>query len=123
MIPYHVYYLLTAMGCLWLCIMLHHGWPRRSSVSHQKPTEPLPLQIKRKRSNEAKPFESLTQRPYCAACEHDAIHPKPQPPLRPDPMPPTHRRPRVIDTSRHCCPHTGCAHSIGLSGRPTGLRG
>ena len=32
MIPYHVYYLLTAMGCLWLCIMLHHGWPRRSSV-------------------------------------------------------------------------------------------
>jgi hypothetical protein len=42
MIPYPVDYLLTAMGCLWLCIMLHHGWPRRSSVSHHNPTEPVP---------------------------------------------------------------------------------
>src|SRR5205807_4599608 len=71
-------------------------------------TEPVPLQFKRKRSNAPKPFEGLTQRPYCAACEHDAIYPKPQPPLRPDPMPPTHRRPRVIETSMHFCPHDGC---------------
>ena len=23
-------------------------------------------------------------------------------------MPPTHRRPRTVDTSRHFCPHPGC---------------
>jgi len=25
-------------------------------------------------------------------------------------MPPTHRRPRVVDTSRHFCPHAGCRY-------------
>src|SRR2546427_6983521 len=30
------------------------------------------------------------------------------PPLRPAPMPPTHRRPRTVDTSTHFCPHTDC---------------
>jgi hypothetical protein len=28
--------------------------------------------------------------------------------VRPAPRPPTHRRPREVDTSRHCCPHAGC---------------
>ena len=110
MIPHHVYYLLTAMGCLWLCIMLHHAWPSRSTVSHQKPTEPVPLKFKRKRSNDPKPFEGLTQRPHCAAYERDAIHPHAPPPKRPDPMAPTKRRPCAIDTSMHCCSHAGCAY-------------
>ena len=42
-------------------------------------------------------------------------------------MPPTHRRPRVIDTSRHFCPHTGCDYRgwLGLdnlraNGHPSG---
>src|SRR5262249_55547962 len=34
--------------------------------------------------------------------------PKPLSPRRPDPMPATNRRPRVIDTSLHFCPHEGC---------------
>ncbi len=25
-------------------------------------------------------------------------------------MPPTHRHPRTVDTSRHCCPHAGCRY-------------
>src|SRR5262249_16556671 len=29
---------------------------------------------------------------------------------RPEPMPPTHRRPRTIDTSQHFCPHGGCRY-------------
>src|SRR5678816_38344 len=29
-------------------------------------------------------------------------------PVPPDPMPPTHRRPRTVDTSMHFCPHTDC---------------
>src|SRR3989442_2993254 len=54
-------------------------------------------------------------------------HPKAPPPLRPDPMPPTHRRPRTVDTSRHFCPHTGCRYRgwLGLgnlraNGHPSG---
>ena len=127
MIPHHVYYLLTAMGCLWLCIMLHTIWSSRGAVSPQPLAEPVPPQGKRKRSNEPKAFEGLTQRPHCAACEHDANHLKAPLPRRPAPMPPTHRRPRVIDTSRHFCPRTGCDYRgwLGLgnlraNGHPSG---
>ena len=77
MIPHHVYYQLAAIGFLWLCIMLHYTWPSRSAVSPKLLTEPVPTKFKRKRTNEPKPFEGLTQRPPCAACEHDAHHPQP----------------------------------------------
>ncbi len=106
--PHHIYYQLAVVGLLWLGVMLHDIWSSRGAVSPQPLAEPVPPQCKRKRSNEPKPFEGLTQRPYGTACAHDATHPKPQPPLRPDPMPPTNRRPCAIDTSRHFCPHVGC---------------
>ena len=32
----------------------------------------------------------------------------PSTPVRPDPMAPTNRRPREIDTAQHFCPHDGC---------------
>ncbi len=54
MIPHHVYYQLAILGCLWLCIMLHSGWPSRATASHPKPPEPVPSKGKRKRSNEPK---------------------------------------------------------------------
>jgi len=108
MIPHHVYYQLAILGCLWLCIMLHSGWPSRFTESPPKPPDPVPSKCKR--STEPKAFAGLTQRPHCAACEHAAPHPTVPPPMRPDPMPLTHRRPRVIDTSRHFCPHAPCAY-------------
>ena len=108
MIPHHVYYLLMAMGCLWLCLMLHYGWPHRSTGAHPEPIALVLLKSKRKRSTAPQPFKGLTQRPHCAACEHDAHHPKALPPRRPDPMATTNRRPCAIDTSRHFCPHAGC---------------
>ena len=127
MIPHHVYYQLAILGCLWLCIMLHSGWPSRATASHPKPPEPVSSKGKRTRSNEPKACEGLTQRPHCAACAHDANHPQASPPVRPDPMPPTHRRPRVIDTSWHFCPQVGCDYRgwLGLSnlranGHPSG---
>src|SRR5438876_464207 len=127
MIPHHVYYQLAVVGLLWLCVMLHYVWSSRVAVSLQPPAEPVPSKFKRKPSNEPKPFEGLTQKPQCAACEHDANHPMPPAPRRPDPMPPTNRRPRVIDTSRHFCPHAGCDYRgwLGLgnlraNGHPSG---
>jgi IS1 family transposase len=127
MIPHLVYYQLAIIACLWLCFMLHCIWPSRRPVAPQLPMEPVPARFKRQRTSEPKPFAGFTQRPPCAACEHESHHAKPSPPRRPDPMPATNRRPCVIDTSRHFCPHDGCDYRgwLGLNnlranGHPSG---
>src|SRR5262244_2806248 len=127
MIPHLFYYHLVIWGLLWLCVMLHLTWPSRAAVSPPKPVEPEPIKPKRQHSSEPKPFAGLTQKPPCALCEHEAAHPTPPPPMRPAPMPPTHRRPRVVDTSRHFCPHATCDYRgwVGLgnlraNGHPSG---
>jgi hypothetical protein len=128
MIPYQVYYQLAILGLLWLCIMLHYVWPSRSAVSPPLSTAPMPPRFTRKRMTEPKPFAGLTQRPRCAACEHDAATP-PQapPPICPEAMPPSNRRPCAIDTSRHFCPHAGWDYrgwlglgNIRANGHPSG---
>src|SRR5215471_1311735 len=110
MIPHLFYYQLVLWSLLWLCVMLHLTWPSRAAVSPPKPVEPEPIKPKRQPSSEPKPFAGLTQKPPCALCAHEAAHPRPSSPVRPAPMPPTHRRPREVDTSRHFCPHPHCAY-------------
>src|SRR5215510_12099747 len=99
MIPHQIYYQLVIVGILWLCIMLHYVWPSQDAVSPQRPAAPVPPKFKRQRANEPKPFEGLTQHPLCAACAHAANPPTSPLPQRPEPMPPTNRRPCAIDTS------------------------
>src|SRR5216683_2419640 len=127
MIPHHVYYQLAILGLLWLCVILHYLWPSRGAWSPQPPAEPLPPKFQRHRANAPKPFEGFTQKPPCAACAHAANHPPPPPPRRPEPMPPTNRRPYSIDTSRHFCPHAGCDYrgwlrlcNLRANGHPSG---
>src|SRR6266849_9029097 len=127
MMPHHVYYQLAILGLLWLCVILHYLWPSRGAWSPQPPAEPLPPKFQRHRANAPKPFEGFTQKPPCAACAHAANHPPPPPPRRPEPMPPTNRRPCAIATSRHFCPHAGCDYRgwLGLghlraNGHPSG---
>lgn len=127
MIAHHLYYQLAVVGLLWLCIMLHYLWPSRGALSPRPPAAAVPPPCKRKCANGPQPFAGLTQRPQCAACDHAANHPKPPPPSRPDPMPPTNRRPCEIDTSRHFCPHADCDYRgwLGLgnlraNGHPSG---
>jgi hypothetical protein len=127
MIPHHIYYQLAIVGLLWLCIMLHYVWPSRGAASPPPPAAPVPSKSKHQRANEPKPFKGLTKKPHCVACEYEANHPTPPFPQRPEPMPPTHRRPCVIDTSRHFCPHGGCDYQgwLGLgnlraNGHPRG---
>jgi IS1 family transposase len=118
-----VFYQLGLIALVWLCLMLHWAWPSAAACPMPPaPSSPLP---KRKRASQ--PFKGLTQRPQCVACDHDAKHPKPLPARRPDPMPPTNRRPCAIDTSQHFCPHAGCAYRgwLGLgnlraNGHPSG---
>ena len=125
MISHHIYYQLAILGFLWLFVMLHAAWPSRCATAQGTPAKPI--RLRRQRSQEPKPFVGLTHKPSCALCEHETAHPQPRPPVRPDPMPPTHRRPRVIETSMHFCPHDGCDYRgwLGLgnlraNGHPSG---
>ena len=97
---------LVALGCVFL--MLCWLWPNDAASPHQPivPTTPS----RRKRSTEPQPFAGLPQRPQCALCEREAIQAHEPPPAPPEPMPPTHRRPRTVDTSQHFCPHGGCRY-------------
>jgi hypothetical protein len=125
MIPHLVYYQLVILILLWLCIMLPQLW---SSPPGGTPKTPTPsIEPKRRRCREPKPFAGLTQKPHCTLCEQGPVDTAPEPLRRPDPRPPTHRRPRTVDTSMHFCPHLNCDYRgwLGLNnlrakGHPSG---
>jgi hypothetical protein len=82
-----VYYSLVLLAIIWLFVMLHLIWPRRSATTTTAPA--TPITPKRTRSHTPKPFAGLTHKPHCALCERDTVQPQAPPPTRPDPMPPT----------------------------------
>jgi IS1 family transposase len=125
MIPHLFYYQLTVLGLLWLFSMLYYLWPSPCVTIPTQSSKLIPP--RHTRSNEPTAFAGLMHKPYCAACAHEATHLQPPPPLRPDPMPPTTRRPRAIATSMHFCPYTNCDYRgwLGLgnlraNGHPSG---
>jgi transposase-like protein/IS1 family transposase len=112
-----------ALVCVFL--MMCWLWPNDAASPHQPlvPTKPS----RRKRSTEPKPFAGLTQRPQCALCAREATQAHEPPPVPPEPLPPTHRRPRTVDTSQHFCPHGGCRYrgwlgrgNLRANGHPNG---
>jgi IS1 family transposase len=118
---------LVLVVLIWLFIILHLPWPQRAVTVPAAPAQPEPLKPTRHRSTEPTPFEGLTHKPHCALCERETAHPQSPPPVPPDPMPSTHRRPREVDTSRHFCPHGHCDYGgwLGLgnlraNGHPSG---
>src|SRR5215470_6376370 len=122
MVSHLFYYQLALLAILWLFVLLH--------VTGAEPgltTPAVPAKPKRTRSPEPQPFAGLTHKPPCALCDQETGETAPAPPRRPDPMPPTHRRPRTVDTSMHFCPHSGCDYRgwLGLNnlranGHPSG---
>jgi hypothetical protein len=110
MVSHLLYYQLALLALVWLFIMLHLTWPTPGVTAPAALAEPEPITPKRPRFHEPKAFEGLTAKPHCALCARDTVQPKTPPPVRPDPMAPTHRRPRTVDTSMHFCPHTGCRY-------------
>jgi transposase-like protein len=88
---------------------------------------PVPAKPKRQRSPEPKAFEGLTHKPHCVLCQQETGETHPPPPIRPDPLPLTNRRPRTVDTSMHVCPHSHCddrgwlgLHNLRANGHPNG---
>jgi IS1 family transposase len=125
MIPHLVYYQLVILALLWWCLMLAHLWLSPPGGALKAPTRPV--RPKRKPSTAPKPFAGLTHKPHCALCEQKIGARAPAPPRRPAPLPPTNRRPRAIDTSRHFCPHAGCDYrgwrglgNLRANGHPSG---
>jgi hypothetical protein len=101
MVSHLFYYQLALLAILWLFVILHVTWSEPGLTTPAVPAKP-----KRKRSIEPQPFAGLTHKPHCALCDQETGETAPAPPRRPDPMPPTHRSPRTVDTSVHFCPHT-----------------
>ena len=125
MVSHLFYYQLALLALIWLFIMLPLSWPGQSAP----PPTPLapPIKPKPKRSTEPKAFEGLAHKPHCALCAQETGATNLPPPVRPEPMPPTHRRPRTVDTSMHFCPHDGCRYrgwlalnNLRATGHPNG---
>jgi hypothetical protein len=103
MVSHLFYYQLALLAIVWLFVLLH--------LPESKPSLPapsVPVKPKRKRSTEPKAFEGLTHKPHCVLCDQETGETNPPPPVRPAPMPRTHRRARTVDTSMHFCPHSHC---------------
>src|SRR5262252_4667985 len=127
MVSHHVVYQLVLFALFWLCVIWHLTRPKHPVTAPDTPADPESLTPKRHRSNEPKPFEGLTHKPHCALCEQETSHLQTPPPVAPDPMPSTNRRPRTVDTSMHFCPHAGCDYrgwlgrgNLRANGHPSG---
>jgi IS1 family transposase len=124
MVSHQFFSQLALLAILLLFVILH--------LTGSKPgltTPPVAAKPKRTRSIAPKPFEGLTKKPPCALCEQEINETPLAPPRRPDPMPPTNRRPRTVDTSMHFRPHTNCAYrgwrglnNLRANGHPNGGR-
>jgi IS1 family transposase len=119
-----LFYQLTLIALVWLCVMLHWAWPS-DALTCPPPPEPTPPVPKRHR--EPKPFAGLTTKPPCDACAH-ASAPHPQAPSAPPPrIVLTRGRRRQVDTSTHFCPNPDCAYrgwvgwgNLRANGHPNG---
>jgi hypothetical protein len=109
MVSHHFIYHLVLFALIWLFIILHCTRSKPGMSAPVTPAAPAPRKPTRHRSSEPNPCEGLTQTPHGALWERDTTSSAPLPPAPPDPRPSTNRRPREVDTSRHFCPHAGCA--------------
>jgi len=91
----------------WRFVMLPIAWPSARPTPHQKGAESESIHPKRQCAPEPKACAGLTKKPPCLLGDPEGEAAIPSTPVWPAPRAPTNRRPRVIDTSRHFCPHSG----------------
>jgi IS1 family transposase len=125
MAPDPLFYQLLLVALVFLCLILHIGWPDPRRPAPQ--TTANPDQPRRKRSKEPKPFAGYIHKPICEACEQ-GLDMRPQAPGSPPPMIIlTRGRRRTVDTSGHFCPDHDCSYhgwlgrgNIRANGHPGG---
>ena len=108
MVPTLFFYHLGLVTLVCIFLLLCALWPSNATAYRQPIVPPKPPRPTR--SKAPKPFAGLIQRPQCVLCEHEAAQPHVPPPVPPEPMPATNRRPRTVETSQHFCPHGGCRY-------------
>src|SRR5215468_10820047 len=110
MVSHHLVSQFILLALIWLFIILNLTQSKRPGTVPVATAQPEPLKPKRTRTHEPKPFEGLTHKPHYALCERETAHPQAPPPAPPEPMPPTHHRPRTVETSQHFCLHGSCRY-------------
>jgi IS1 family transposase len=125
MVSHLVFYQLGLIALVWVFLMLSGLWPSEPAAA--RPMTPKPLMPRGKRSKKPQPFQGLTRKPCCAACEQMIEAPRLPPSPPPPPMTSTRGRRRHIDTSQHFCPDPACRYGgwLGLgnitsNGHPSG---
>jgi hypothetical protein len=69
MVSHLFFYQLVLFALLWLFVILHLTWPKRSVTTPAAPAALQPLTPHCHRSNEPKAFEGSTHKPLCALCD------------------------------------------------------
>jgi IS1 family transposase len=125
MVSHLVFYQLGLIALVWVFLMLSGLWPSEPAAA--RPMTPKPLMPRGKRSYKPQPFQGLTRKPCCAACEQMIEAPRLPPSPPPPPMTSTRGRRCHIDTSQHFCPDPACRYGgwLGLgnitsNGHPSG---
>src|SRR5262252_6618227 len=108
MVPNLVFYQLSVVALVLLCMMLHWVWP--SDRATVQPTPPQSMPPRRMQRYAPKPFAGLTKKPHCDACEHTSDPHSEAPSTPPPRIVPTRGRRRQVDTSTHFCPNPDCAY-------------
>ena len=125
MLSHHLYYQLILIALAWLFLILYWLW--RPAAASARLTTAQPILPPRKRSKDPKPFQGLTRKPHCDACEQDG-HLRREPPSAPPPQLVCIRgRHRQIDTAQHFCLDPDCRYggwtglgNISANGHPSG---
>ena len=125
MAPDPLFCQLLLVALVFICLILHIGWPDPRRPAPQ--TTAHPDQPRRKRSKEPKPFAGYIHKPICEACEQ-GLDTRPKAPGSPPPMIIlTRGRRRIVATSGHFCPDHDCAYhgwlgrgNIRANGHPGG---
>src|SRR5215831_16010339 len=125
MVSHLVFYQLGLIALVWVFLMLSWLWPSEPAAA--RPMTPKLLMPRGKRSQKPQPFQGLTRKPCCAACEQAIEAPRLPPSPPPPPIASTRGRRRHIDTSQHFCPDPACRYGgwLGLgnitsNGHPSG---
>jgi transposase-like protein len=114
MAPAPLFYQLLLVALVFICLILHIGWPAPRCPAPQ--TTANPDQRRRKRSKAPKPFAGYIHKPICEACEQ-GLETRPKAPGSPPPMLIfTRGRRRTVDTSGQFGPDHDCS-SHGWLGR------